>query len=679
MAAARKRRRISPGILAGLQERYRTAQSPCVRRDDDPPRIEMILDHLEQGVIVIDAGNRITVVSRRAADLLDLPRDHAATRPPAESVLSRLPAADGAAPAIREWSTPDERWIEATIRPLPDGGRLITLVETTARHHAEAAERRSRELLTGVIDAIPAVINVKDRESRYLLINRHQRELFAVSLETTIGRTADQAIGTDFGEQLRQFDRTVQETGQPMPFREVEFTDGAGRRRHWWLTKIPLLDADGQVAHIVSFAIDIADRIRFAQELERKSELLQTVVESIGQGLSAFDENLGLVAWNRRFLDMLLFPEELGREGRPFADFMRYNAERGDYGPCDVEALVAQRVELARGSAPHRFERTLPDGRVIEVSAHPIPHGGFVSTVTDITERKRDEDELRAAKERAEQALAELHETQESLIQAEKMASLGQLVAGVAHEINTPVGVALTAASHLGARTAEFAALVEAGRLRRQDLASYLTMAVETARLTEANIRRAAELIQSFKQVAVDRASAERRRFDLKHYVGEVLISLKPLLHRTALTTVIDIPDSLVLEGYPGALAQVLANLVKNSLIHGYDEPATGTLTVTATRLEADMVELRYADDGQGIPAANLPKIFDPFFTTRRNSGGSGLGLHIVYNIVTQTLRGQITVRSEPGRGTVFTLRLPRIAPAEADEVPSREPAEALC
>ena len=187
------------------------------------------------------------------------------------------------------------------------------------------------------------------------------------------------------------------------------------------------------------------------------------------------------------------------------------------------------------------------------------------------------------------------------------------------------------------------------------------------------NINRAAELIQSFKQVAVDQTSAERRRFDVTDYIREVLRSLGPRLKRTPHDITVEGPDNLEVEGYPGALSQVLTNFVINSISHGYDEGQRGKLNITVTQPSADRVELRYSDDGRGIPASDLGRVFDPFFTTARGLGGSGLGLNIVYNIVSQTLAGTIDVQSEPGRGTTFVVQFPRkLAAQKPDEFQPR-------
>jgi predicted ATPase/signal transduction histidine kinase/tRNA A-37 threonylcarbamoyl transferase component Bud32 len=255
-------------------------------------------------------------------------------------------------------------------------------------------------------------------------------------------------------------------------------------------------------------------------------------------------------------------------------------------------------------------------------------------------------------------ALENLQTTQGQLIESEKMASLGSLVAGVAHEINTPVGNSITAASLLVSRTTSFTTDFEGGNLKKSALKTYLDTMAEGTKLIFTNLERAGELIKSFKQVAVDRSSLDRRKFPVVDYVREVLISLKPQLKTTQHTVSVKGDEEIILDSYPGALSQVITNLVVNSLHHGYNGNEAGKLEFEIGK-NGDRLILLYKDDGCGISPENLDKIFEPFFTTARDRGGSGLGLHIVYNLVTQTLQGKITCKSTVGEGTKFVLDLP--------------------
>ena len=233
-----------------------------------------------------------------------------------------------------------------------------------------------------------------------------------------------------------------------------------------------------------------------------------------------------------------------------------------------------------------------------------------------------------------ERLRGDLRRAQDSLVVAEQMATLGGLMAGVAHEVSTPVGITLTAASHLAEQTEVLRGAVVQGRIRKSDFDEYLAVAAEAAQLILANARRAAELIQGFKQVAVDQTTSERRRFNLRRYLEEVMISLSPRLRQGGHQVTIACPDTLEVDGFPGAISQILTNLVMNSLRHGYDRGQSGALTLTVREAGGDLLEIAYADDGKGIPAVHRSRIFEPFFTTRRDDGGTGLGLYIVHGIV---------------------------------------------
>jgi len=255
-------------------------------------------------------------------------------------------------------------------------------------------------------------------------------------------------------------------------------------------------------------------------------------------------------------------------------------------------------------------------------------------------------------------ALEHLKTTQKQLVEAEKMASLGGLVAGVAHEINTPVGVSFSASSFLEKEAKEFIKLYQSGKMKRSDLNAFLETVTESSALTVSNLKRSVELIKSFKQVAVDQTTEEKRTFNLKRYLEEILLNLRPKLKQTQHQIEIQGDDNLSLNSYPGTFSQILTNLVMNSLIHAYKKDDAGTLTINY-RTQADKVIFQYQDDGKGIQPDVLSSVFDPFFTTNRSQGGTGLGLHIVYNLVTQKLKGEISVESQVGKGTTFIIELP--------------------
>lgn len=264
-----------------------------------------------------------------------------------------------------------------------------------------------------------------------------------------------------------------------------------------------------------------------------------------------------------------------------------------------------------------------------------------------------------------QKALDQLAEAQAQLIQRERMASLGSLVAGISHEVNTPVGIGVTAASMLKERATQLKRRANNGGVQPADVDRFVAVAEETTQIILKNLQRAADLIHSFKQIGVDQSSGQRRRFDLKTYIDEVLLSLLPQLKKTGHAVSVDCPADFTLDSYPGAIAQILTNFITNSLTHGFEHLPPGQIEIVAQR-DGEIVQMRYRDNGRGVPPENVPRLFDPFFTTKRSAGGSGLGLHIVYTLVTQTLCGTIQVSSTLGKGLEFTLRFPaKLAPRD--------------
>ncbi|SFM10367.1 PAS domain S-box-containing protein [Rugamonas rubra] len=260
-------------------------------------------------------------------------------------------------------------------------------------------------------------------------------------------------------------------------------------------------------------------------------------------------------------------------------------------------------------------------------------------------------------------ALENLQRTQDELLAAEKMASLGSLVAGIAHELNTPIGNSLLASTTLGDRVNEFEALVEGGALRRSELRAHMEEVRLASNLISGSLHKAADLISSFKQVAVDQTNDQRRSFDLLTVVQDTLATYTPRLRQAGCAAHLAIPPGLTLDSYPGSLYQILNNLINNTLAHAFERGIAGNITISAAELGQGQVELVFADDGAGMPDEVLRRVFDPFFTTKMGQGGTGLGMHIVYNIVTGMLGGRIAIESAPGRGTTVRMALPRCSP----------------
>ena len=255
-------------------------------------------------------------------------------------------------------------------------------------------------------------------------------------------------------------------------------------------------------------------------------------------------------------------------------------------------------------------------------------------------------------------SLNKLNVAQMSLVESEKMASLGGLVAGVAHEINTPLGIAITAVSQLIHSTKQLAEDFVHNNITRSNFSYYTEEAMTCANMISSNLNRSADLVQSFKLVAVDQSKQNIRKYNIKEYTQEILKSLKPALKSVQGQVTLSGEDKLFLWGDPAALTQILTNLVMNSLINGFEDVEKRNIEIQITQSDENII-FHYQDSGVGIESENIEKIFEPFFTTRRGKGSSGLGMHIVFNLVTQSLKGTIKCVSKPNNGAIFIIEFP--------------------
>lgn len=296
----------------------------------------------------------------------------------------------------------------------------------------------------------------------------------------------------------------------------------------------------------------------------------------------------------------------------------------------------------------------------------------ILTSYVDVTEQRQTQQALEALNAGLEQRVSErtrelesaidnLHRTQDELVRAEKLAGLGSLVAGVAHELNTPIGNAVIVASTLADQQRRFADEMAAG-LKRSSLTRFVGEVHEGIDVMERNLRRAAELISSFKQVAVDQSSHQRRQFDLREIVHELTLALSPTLRRAGVTLTHELPAGVTLDSYPGPLSQVLMNVINNAVVHAFAQQPEPRIEAHG-QVSGGQLTLTLSDNGCGIPPEHLSRVFDPFFTTRLGHGGSGLGMHIVYSLVTELLGGSVHLDSTVGRGTTVTLRIPLQAP----------------
>ncbi len=327
-----------------------------------------------------------------------------------------------------------------------------------------------------------------------------------------------------------------------------------------------------------------------------------------------------------------------------------------------LQVLRASAEMIAAGDLQSEVPALSNDEFGVLASKLDAMRQSLAQSVTQLEERVEGRTrELQEVNTRLQGTLADLRRTQTRLVQSEKLASLGSLVAGVAHELNTPIGTGVTLVSTIAERCAELRKQIDAG-IRRSQLDAFLSDVAEGSALAQASLERAANLVRDFKQIAVDQTSSRRRTYDLARLVGEMMATLRLRHKQSPVGIEVRIPDGIAMDSYPGAIEQIITNLVENAMIHGCEGRSECAIEIAA-QARNDRVRLSVGDNGSGIAPEHLRRIFDPFFTTRLGKGGSGLGLSIVYGLVNGMLGGQISVESTLGKGSVFTLDLPLIAP----------------
>lgn len=512
--------------------------------------------------------------------------------------------------------------------------------------------------LQKVVEMVPESIEISDEKVRFLYVNPAFERITGYPMTEVLGRSPADLLRAGTHDE-EWYDNIMRQ------LRNGRTWEGSmvGRRRDGALsfqeaTIAPLRPGPGPIAGFVAIKHDI-DRDRLAQRaLEADSRRMHRIVQEAADAMvvHSFDGRVWEV--NQSACEMLGYTRKELLDAHVWDFDVTSSAEVLREG---WDALMGGNARTADG----RYKRV--NGELIPVNLRSgiISQGGeyFVVTVArDISERVTLEENLRRKTGELEASLEQLKLTQDTLVRREKLAALGGLVAGVAHEINTPLGVTLTALSVVDERVAALKADVLSGTATRRRFIEHLDSLSDATRLAVENGRRAASLVTSFKKVAVDQASEAMRLVEFPEYLHHVVDSLRPLIKQAKVRVEVG-GDSVQIHTRPGQIVQVLTNLISNAITHGLEDHPDPTITIYARRAPKGMW-LVVEDNGWGMSEEVRRRAFEPFFTTRMGRGGSGLGLHIVYNIVVEALGGEIEVDSAPGQGTCFRLFFPHQLPS---------------
>ncbi|HWR37962.1 MAG TPA: ABC transporter substrate-binding protein [Patescibacteria group bacterium] len=665
-------------IFAGVMLSNLRVKRQYQARRQAEDQLRAVMENMDQAVLMYDNNKQIVAYNGKFLDYINKDRRTGLEGQPMDALMMQWAAEHGLnsevgqalcarlrypSSFVAEMPLSDGRVLEFRHNPVPHSGFVRTYTDITARKTLEN-ELRGREMqLRTLLDGMPNAVTIaRVDDGLFLYANDRARELVGVSHQEIEGSsTVDFWLNPAEREKMKAL---LRQKGTVNDLRVCfKRLDGS---IFWVSINARMLYFEGAAAVFAAFT-DIDERNRIEKQLLEYESQFRSLLEIAPIAVAVNGTDGTVLFINDSAVHLLQMAEG--------------------------QALIGTRTDYGMGAADREMilQRLAAEGQVkgleVEISSkfrknfwaliscRKIEFAGQQAVMTvmvDISDRKRAEAVLRQsheeledkARERARELAElgqELSKAQELLLQQEKLAELGKLVASVTHEVNTPIGIGVMTASGLEVEAKKLMRLFEERTLTRADFAEFAEVLMESTGLIQSNLQRAAELIRNFKQVAVDQIIDERRLFNLREYLDGVVLSLRPALKKTRHQMEIRCRDDVMIESYPGMLAQIVINLATNSLLHAYGPGEAGHILIAAEVTGDTKRELllEYRDDGSGMQDSVRERIFEPFFTTRRGSGGTGLGLHIIRTLVIDKLKGSIACDSLPGQGTTFRIRIP--------------------
>ena len=704
------------------EETLRAVQADRQQSEDhlraERDRLQTLIGGIPGGVTLFDANMRLIAYNARFVQMLEFESLLAKNPSPTLEEFARFNAERGeygagdveervrmlvkrareSKPHVFERARPNGMILEVRGAPLAEGGFVTIYTDITHRRETERELLKRTAYLTEIIACIPVGLTVFDENLKLKYWNDEAVRVLDLPRD---------AVYRDvpFADLIR-FPALRGEYGPGDPDEHIQARVDMARqfKAHRFERTRPNgkthlvngspMQVGEKIAGFITTYSDITDRKRDEADIKKLLGMQRAILDGADYAIIATDPEGVVLEFNRAAERLLgytaervigqLTPAAWHDPNQIRARAVVLSARYGRPIRPDFQAFVAQAA--SGGSDLQEWTWVRADGLRFPVllSVTPFRNAvgeivGFMGIGRDITREKKAEDEVRSlydslerrVRERTEaltKANEELKQATDRLVQSEKLAALGRLVAGVAHELNTPLGTLLTMASATSDRVQVLREEMTKGGLKRSIFEQFVDGMEESSRVIERNAHRAARLIEDFKELASDQASMRRRNFGLRRVIEELLSALTPVLKRTHIHVELAVGDEITLDSYPGPMEQIIENLLMNAINHAFLPNEGGVVTISAERTEAERILLNFSDNGQGMSEETLRHAFEPFFTTKLGQGGTGLGLYLVYGLITGPLGGQLTMESHPGTGTTFHMSLPLTAPQLAQK-----------